>query len=69
MDLGLDHVDGVRGLNIIYGDGLAVQALDENLHPIGCVCTLFSVERASCFAIEECAETRSDEICLRTRNT
>ena len=31
LDLGLDIVDGVRGLNL-EGDGLAREGLDENLH-------------------------------------
>ena len=31
LDLGLDVVNGVRGLDV-EGDGLAGQGLDENLH-------------------------------------
>ena len=31
MDLGLDVIDGVRGLDL-KGDGLASQSLDEDLH-------------------------------------
>jgi len=31
LDLGLDHVDGVRCLNL-EGDGLACQRLDKDLH-------------------------------------
>ena len=31
LDLGLDVVNGVRGLDV-EGDGLAGQSLDENLH-------------------------------------
>ena len=31
LDLGLDIVDGVRGLDL-KGDGLAREGLDENLH-------------------------------------
>merc|ERR1711963_424692 len=31
LDLGLDILDGVRGLNL-QSDGLASQGLDENLH-------------------------------------
>jgi len=31
LDLGLDVLDGVRGLNV-QGDGLAGQSLDEDLH-------------------------------------
>ena len=36
LDLGLDIVDGVRGLNL-EGDGLAREGLDEDLHLGGCV--------------------------------
>merc|ERR1712100_93661 len=36
LDLGLDHVDRVRGLDL-EGDGLACQRLDENLH---CFCSV-----------------------------
>jgi hypothetical protein len=32
VDLGLDVVDGIAGLDI-KGDGLSGQSLDENLHP------------------------------------
>ena len=34
LDLGLDVVDGVRGLDF-EGDGLASEGLDENLHGVG----------------------------------
>ena len=34
LNLGLDVVDGVRGLDF-EGDGLASQGLDENLHGVG----------------------------------
>ena len=40
LDLGLDVVDGVRGLDI-EGDGLTRKGLDENLH--GCVVLFKSV--------------------------
>ena len=32
LNLGLDHVDGVRRLHL-QGDGLTRQRLDEDLHP------------------------------------
>lgn len=43
MDLGLDVVDRVAGLNL-KGDGLSCEGLHENLH--ACGCRMLVVERA-----------------------
>ena len=47
LDLGLDILDGVRGLHL-KGDGLAREGLDEDLHFLCLVLCKFSEIKACC---------------------
>ena len=47
LDLGLDILDGVRGLHL-KGDGLAREGLDEDLHFLCLVLCKFSDMKAYC---------------------